>query len=205
MRLLELVEQHDRVGRVAQRGRQRAIAGRADIAARLAEQAGGGVRLAELGHVEEMQVAARAVQLLGQDLGEVGLAGAGRPGEAEHRDRLVLAPRREAAAQLARDGVDHVVLADHLRLQPRGERLGVDHGQLRGAGLVFPRENVFVGQAVKHIHEEPRESLGAIEQYADGARSRESDHRQGERDRRLRHHQDEDDHEKAEKPWAGAH
>ena len=58
MRLLELVQQHDRVRHVAQRRRHRAVAVRADIAAGLAEQACRRVRLAELAHVEEVQMAA---------------------------------------------------------------------------------------------------------------------------------------------------
>ncbi len=159
MRLLEFVEQHDRFRLVAQRGGERAVARGADIAARLAEQARRRMRLAELAHVEEMEMPLVAEQLVGDDLGEIGLADSGRPGQAEHRDRLVLPPRRDAPAQLPRDGIDHVRLADDLGLEPAGQRGGVDDGELGLLLLVGALQRSAVGQSVENIHDNPRQSV----------------------------------------------
>src|SRR5207245_8362031 len=59
---------------VAQRRRQRAIALRADVTARLTEQARRRMRLTELAHIEKMQVVPVGVELLGKNLGEMRLA-----------------------------------------------------------------------------------------------------------------------------------
>jgi len=71
-----------------------------------------------------------AVQGLGEHLGEMALADPGRAGEAEHRERLVLALGRDAAAQLGGNLVNYGILADDLGLELGRELRGVDRREL---------------------------------------------------------------------------
>ena len=139
VRLLELVEQHDSVGGVAQRARDEAGLARPLQSCRHAEQTVGGIALAELGHLEDVQVLVAAVEFLRHHLGEIRLANARRPGEAHDGDGFSLAPGGEALTQASRQRVDDFVLTDDARLEVAGELALVDHGgrlRLRLAALL---------------------------------------------------------------------
>ncbi len=113
MGLLDLVEDHDRVRAAAQGFGQLAGVVVADVAGRGADQAAGGVAFHELGHVELDQGVLAAEHELGQGLGQLGLADAGRAEEDEGTDRAarVLQAGARPPDGLG-DGLDGLVLAD---------------------------------------------------------------------------------------------
>jgi hypothetical protein len=142
--LLDLVEDDDGVRRLGDGVGEQAALVEADVAGRGADEAADGVLLHVLGHVEAEQ---RDGEQLGEGLGELGLADAGRAGEQERADRLVGA-REAGAGPLDRggDGGDGLVLAEHevgeallevlQDVAVRGrDRLGRDAGHAGDDGL----------------------------------------------------------------------
>ena len=121
------------------------------------------MRLAELAHVEEMQVVAVAIKLLAEDLCEMRLADAGWPCEAEHRQRLVTPARRKAAAQLCGNGIHGVVLTNYARFYAPGQIVCVNSGDALAFRIVRFLERGAVRQAIKYIHDDPRK-VAALEQ-----------------------------------------
>ncbi len=113
MRLFDLVEKHDLVGPAANRFGQHTALVVTDIARRGADQAGNGMLLHELGHVEAHHRVLVVEEELGESLGELGLADARRPQEHERADRAVgvLQPGTRAPHG-ASDGFDRLFLAD---------------------------------------------------------------------------------------------
>ena len=89
MGLLDLVEDDDRVRAAAQGFGQLTGIVVADVTGRRADQAAGGVALHELGHVELDERFLAAEHELGQRLGQLGLADAGRAQEHEGADRAL--------------------------------------------------------------------------------------------------------------------
>ena len=85
--LLDLVEQDDAEGSASDQLGQAAAVVVADVAGRRADDAADGVALLVLGHVEPDQRVLGVEQVLGQGLGELGLADAGRSDEDERADR----------------------------------------------------------------------------------------------------------------------
>ena len=102
--LLDLVEQDDRVGPAADRLGEPAAFLVADVAGRGADQPGDVVPLAELAHVEADHRRLAVEEELGQRLGQLGLADAGRAQEQERADRpvRVLQARRGCAGRRRR-------------------------------------------------------------------------------------------------------
>ena len=146
VRLFDLVQQNNGVRGLPQPSGQCAVGVRADIPLWRAEQLIGRLRLAELGHVQRQQL---AFQFKGQPLGEVGLAGSGRPSEQEHTHRFVALRQRQPAADLRGEVLADRVLADHLCLQVSRQRLGIDHlGFLRAGHHRFQRGAI--GQPVQY-------------------------------------------------------
>ena len=113
VRLLDLVEQQDRVRGPAHRLGELARLVVADVAGRRADQPADGVPLLELAHVDADHPVLAAEQRLGQRPGQLGLADAGRAEEQEAADRpvRVAEPGPRAADRLG-DGRHRVVLAD---------------------------------------------------------------------------------------------
>ena len=113
MRLLDLVEEHDLIGPAPHRLGQRAAFLIADIARRRADQAGDRMLLHVFRHVDAHQRVLVVEQEVGERLGELGLADAGRAEEHERADRpvRVLQPGAGAAHRL-RDGLHRLALAD---------------------------------------------------------------------------------------------
>ena len=113
VRLLDLVEQDDRVGPAAHRLGQLAALLVADVAGRRADQAGDRVLLHVLGHVDADDRLLGVEHELGQRPGQLGLADAGRAEEEEAADRPVGVGEPGArAAQRVGDRLDRLVLAD---------------------------------------------------------------------------------------------
>ena len=83
MRLLDLVEQDDLIGPAPHRLGQHAAFLIADIARRRADQPGDAVLLHELGHVDADHGVGVVEQEIGERLGQLGLADAGRAEEQE--------------------------------------------------------------------------------------------------------------------------
>ena len=116
--LLDLVEQHDRVGAAAHGLGQLAALVVADVAGRRADEARDGVFLHVLGHVDADHRVLRVEHELGERACELGLADAGRPEEQERADRAVGVLQAGArAAQRGGDGLDRLVLADDAFVQ----------------------------------------------------------------------------------------
>ena len=119
VRLLDLVEQHDRVGAAADRLGQLARLLVADVARRRADQPRDGVLLLVLGHVDADHRVLVVEQELGERARQLGLADAGRAEEDEAAERTV---RILQAGAGAADGVgdrrDRLVLADDALVQP---------------------------------------------------------------------------------------
>ena len=118
MRLLDLVEQHDRV-RVAPHALGE-LPGLVvtDIAGRGADEPRHGVPLAELAHVEAHDRLLVVEERRRQRTRQLGLADTRRPEEQERPDRtLGVAHAGAAAAHGLRDRGDRVVLADDARVQ----------------------------------------------------------------------------------------
>ena len=79
MRLLDLVEEHDRVRLLAHRLRELAALVKADVARGRTHQTAHAVLLHVLGHIEAQKRVLGVEQELGERLGKLGLAHAGRP------------------------------------------------------------------------------------------------------------------------------
>ena len=117
--LLDLVEQHHRVGPAADRLGQLAALLVADVAGGRADQPRDRVLLHVLGHVDPDHRVLGVEHELGQRPRELGLADAGRAEEQERADRPVGVLEAGArAAQRARHRADRLVLADHPLVQP---------------------------------------------------------------------------------------
>ena len=109
MRLLDLVEQHDRVRPPPDRFGQDATLAVADVAGGRAHEQRNLVLLLELGHVDHGHVLFAAVEQIGQRDRRFGLADAAGPDEHEHADgpaRIGQACTRRANA--LRDGLKRV-------------------------------------------------------------------------------------------------
>src|SRR5262249_17024033 len=149
MRLLDLVEQHDRERTFPDGVRELAARVVPDVAGRRAQQTRPGVLLGELAHVEADVGALVAENQLRERLGELGFADTRRPGEAQHAPRAIAADAGLRAGQSHHrahqdvDGLrDRGALAANAILD---ERLGVRDALaqvdllprvLRGADLV---------------------------------------------------------------------
>ena len=104
----------DLIGPAAHGFGQRAAFLVADVARRRADQAGDGVLLHVFGHVDADHRVLVVEQELGQRLGQLGLADAGRAEEHERADRPVGVLQAGArAAHGGRHGLHRLVLADH--------------------------------------------------------------------------------------------
>ena len=116
--LLDLVEQHDRV-RVATNGLgELAALVVTDVARRATDELGDLELATELGHVEADERVFAAKEILGERLGELGLARAGGTQEdkaAAGTTRVL--ERRAATAHGLGDGLDGLVLADNAGLE----------------------------------------------------------------------------------------
>ena len=113
VRLLDLVEEHDRVALAAHGLGQLAALVEADVAGRRADQAGHVVALHELAHVDLDERVLAAEHELGQRLGELGLADAGGAQEDERADRaLGVLEAGASAAHGPGDRGDRLLLAD---------------------------------------------------------------------------------------------
>ena len=136
VRLLDLVEQDDRVRAPAHGLGQLAALVVADVAGRRADQARHRVPLLVLGHVDPDHRPLVVEHELGERAGELGLADAGRAEEDERADRPVgILEPGAGAAKRVRDGLDRRVLADHALVQAL---LHVD--QLLGLALEQARD-----------------------------------------------------------------
>ena len=145
------------------------------------------MRLAELAHVEEVQVALVGVELLGQDLGQMGLADTGRAGEAEYCHRLVGPLRRQPPAQLRGHRIDSRILTDDAPLELVGEHRSVDGHELAAARFVSLLERGLISETIEHIHDPPREIATFVEDDDEGAGGAEQ--RDECRERRTEPHQ----------------
>jgi hypothetical protein len=101
VRLLDLVEQHHRVGLAAHRLGQVAALLVADVARRRADQARHRVLFHELGHVDAHHRSSAVEQELGQRLAQLGLADAGGPQEQEGAVRAIRIGQAGARARMA--------------------------------------------------------------------------------------------------------
>ena len=133
VRLVDLVEQHDRVRPGAQPAGEHAVAVVADVARRRADQPRDLMALGELREIDAQQRVGTE-RLVGQRVRERGLAHARWPPQEDRPDRLAgrLEPEpapHDAAAQR----LDRRLLADHARGDPRLEAGEV--GALAGAEL----------------------------------------------------------------------
>ena len=110
MRLLDLVEQDHLVGTTANRFRQRAALFIADIAWRSADQARDGMLLHIFRHIETNHRVLVVEQIVGERLGQLGLADAGRSKEQERADGTVRVLQAGArTAHRGRDGLDRLL------------------------------------------------------------------------------------------------
>ena len=162
--LLDLVEQDDRIGPPADGLGEPAAFLVADVAGRGADQAGDVVPLAELAHVEPDDGGLAVEEELGEGLGQLGLADAGRAEEEERADRpvRVLQPG-PAPSDGVGHGLDGLVLADHpevdLVLQlDELVALGREHLRHRDAGPLADDLGDLLG--VDLFLEEPPAVLG---------------------------------------------
>jgi hypothetical protein len=89
VRLLDLIEEKDRVRPAAHRFRQLAALFVADVAGRRADQARHGVPLLVLAHVDADHGAFVIEEELRERAGQLGLPHAGRPQEDERADRTI--------------------------------------------------------------------------------------------------------------------
>ena len=142
MGLLDLVEQHHRIGLAPDGLGQPPALAIADIAGRRALQCRDGVRLLELAHIDGDDVLLAAIERLRQGQRRLGLADAGGAAEHEHADRLV------RIVELGAIGLD--ALGDHADAMPlpyhalvqclreveHGFDLVLDHAADRDAGPV---------------------------------------------------------------------
>ena len=113
MGLLDLVEQHHRVGPTAHRLGELAALVVADIAGRGADKPCDGMLFAVLAHVDPNHRAFIVEQEIGQRLGQLRLADTGGPEEQERSRRPVgVSHSGPAAAYRIRDRLDGTALTD---------------------------------------------------------------------------------------------
>ena len=113
VRLLDLVEQHHRVRPAAHELGELAALVVADVPRGRADQAGDGVLLLVLAHVDADHGPHVVEQEVGQRPGQLGLAHAGRPEEQERPDRPVRVGQPARDRRMAFDtAIDRLVLAD---------------------------------------------------------------------------------------------
>src|SRR5439155_7028760 len=119
MRLLNLIQQDDRIGPPAHRFGEVAALLVADVAGRRADQARDGVLLHELRHVDADQRVLGVEEELGERLADLRLADARRP---EEQERAVRAARVGETGTRAPDGVRHDMRSEEhtSELQSRG-------------------------------------------------------------------------------------
>ena len=135
MRLLDFVEQHDRVRPAPHSLGQRARIFVADVSRRRADQPRHGELLHVLAHVDADQRIAIGEQELRQRARQLRLTDAGRTAEDEAADRpLRILQARAAAPDRAADRLDRFVLADHPLVQ-----LVLHVDQALGLGLTQAR------------------------------------------------------------------
>ena len=119
VRLLDLVEEDDRVRATTHGFRELAAFLVPDVARRRANEARDRVPLLVLRHVEAHHRALVVEHELGERAGELGLPDAGRPEEDERADRAVrILEARAGSPQRVRHGLDRLVLADDALVQP---------------------------------------------------------------------------------------
>mmetsp|Transcript_60466 Transcript_60466/g.138701 ORF Transcript_60466/g.138701 Transcript_60466/m.138701 type:complete len:430 (+) Transcript_60466:657-1946(+) len=118
VRLLELVEQQQRVGPPAHRLGQLAALLVAHVARRSAHEARDGVALREFGHVEPGDRLVRVEEEVRERLAQLGLADAGGPDEEEHAKRTLGRLQTGAShANRVGDDLQRLRLAHHLLAQ----------------------------------------------------------------------------------------
>jgi hypothetical protein len=123
VRLLDLVEQDDRVRAPADGLGELAALAVPDVAGRRADEPRDRVRLAELAHVDPDERVLRGEEALGQGLDELGLPHARRAEEQEGPERLVALAESDArAADRVGDGGHRGLLADDPAMQVVLER-----------------------------------------------------------------------------------
>src|ERR1043165_9681457 len=114
MRLLDLVEEHDRVRPPSDRLGELPALLVTDVARRRADETRDGVALHVLRHVDAHHGVLVVEQVLGERAGQLRLAHAGRAHEDERADRTVRVLEAGArAAHRVRNGVHRVLLPDH--------------------------------------------------------------------------------------------
>ncbi len=159
--LLDFIEEDDSVGVVAQAGGECAVAGRADIAARHAEE----LRRAEgaggiLSHVEVQQFALHGFR---QHFGEEGFAGAGRTGEEENADRAIALGHGQTTAQLLGEILTDLRLTDDFSLQILAEFVCVQQDGLFIEPLCGFFDVIKVAESVEYVHgNEPVNPVGSV-------------------------------------------
>ena len=167
VRLLDLVEEDDRVRMLPDGVDQQSALLEADVAGRRADQPRDGVLLHVLAHVEAEELVAEMQREL---LGELGLADAGRAGEEEASGRPIgLTEPGARALDRARDGPDGFFLAEHdaaERLFERSQAIAVG-----GRGLL--------GRNSRHARDDFLDVRGRDLDRLDGGRSRRAGSRSG--------------------------
>ena len=119
VRLLDLVEEDDRVGPPPHGLGELSTLLVADVAGRGADEARDGVPLLVLGHVEAHHRPLVVEHELGERAGELRLADAGRPEEDERADRPVgILEAGAGPAQRVRNRLHRLVLTDQAPVQP---------------------------------------------------------------------------------------